>query len=345
MRELIKKLLSEFGYYRLYRRMSSAGSPGHLILMYHDISSNAEFGSVGTAIRNRPISSQFEAHLKVVKRTARVLSVEDVIDEIRNQPGLREDTISITFDDGYSSVYDFAYPLLRKHSVPATVYLTTDWINRKMELWWEELAEIFADCDLDRISLQELGDLVGIDAQTPSWEDSDPIRKKVHIHDLVAAKFRELDDKTVVSGVRDLGNLFGYDLDSRRLPQPLSWDQIREMATNGILFGSHTCSHVNLRHTPVEKIEDEIVDSKKEIEQKLNTAVRGFAYPYGQDVEAYRKVRPLLVLHGFTYACTASPGINRLQSDPYALVRETLPATESAALLHRELCLDFVEDK
>jgi len=313
--------------------------------MYHDISSDAESDSVGTVIRDRPTSSQFEAHLRVAKQIARVISVEDAIDEIRSQRGLREDTISVTFDDGYSSVYDFAYPLLRKHSVPATVYLTTDWINGKMELWWEELADVFADCDLNRVSLQELGDLAGIDAQTLSCDDTNLIRKKAHVHDLVAAKFRELDDKTVVSRVRDLGDMFGYDLSSRRPSQPLIWDHIKEMANHGIAFGSHTCSHVNLRHTPVEKIEDEVAGSKKEIEQKLNTAVRGFAYPYGQDVEAYRKVRPILERHGFTYACIASPGINRLQSDPYALVRETLPATESAALLHRELCLDFVGGK
>lgn len=46
--------------------------------------------------------------------------------------------VTFTFDDGESSQYNVAYPILRQYNFPATAYITTDWIgipNPKFMNW------------------------------------------------------------------------------------------------------------------------------------------------------------------------------------------------------------------
>ena len=55
---------------------------------------------------------------------------------------------AITFDDGFRSLYDSAFPLLREMSIPFTVYITTsiigrsDWEGRGMPLGWPQIEEM-----------------------------------------------------------------------------------------------------------------------------------------------------------------------------------------------------------
>ena len=55
-------------------------------------------------------------------------------------PGLSP--VVITFDDGYESVYRHAYPLLRKHGFPATLFVYTDFVGTGDGLSWSQLAEM-----------------------------------------------------------------------------------------------------------------------------------------------------------------------------------------------------------
>ena len=47
--------------------------------------------------------------------------------------------MAITFDDGFRSVHDNAWPLLRQHAIPATCYLTTNAIGNDALIWLNEL--------------------------------------------------------------------------------------------------------------------------------------------------------------------------------------------------------------
>jgi peptidoglycan/xylan/chitin deacetylase (PgdA/CDA1 family) len=60
----------------------------------------------------------------------------------------------------------------------------------------------------------------------------------------------------------------------------LSWDQIRELANAGITFGSHSVSHTMLVKMTQAEVIQELLHSKRTIEEKIGKAVRAFSYPY-----------------------------------------------------------------
>ncbi len=49
--------------------------------------------------------------------------------------------ITLTFDDGWRDNAVNAYPLLQKYQVPASIFLSTDFIGSRQRFWWESIGE------------------------------------------------------------------------------------------------------------------------------------------------------------------------------------------------------------
>ena len=108
---------------------------------------------------------------------------------------------------------------------------------------------------------------------------------------------------------------------------PLSWGEIIEMSQDNIRFGSHTCSHANIRKMSEREFGKEIEESKRVIEGKINKHVNLFSYPFSfpKYRRRYRDIinetRESLLKRGFWGACTTIIGTNSLESDPLSLKR------------------------
>jgi Polysaccharide deacetylase len=97
----------------------------------------------------------------------------------------------------------------------------------------------------------------------------------------------------------------------------LHWVEVREMSEAGIAFGSHTRTHPDLRTVTRRDAEEEMIDSKKAIEDATGRSVKLFAYPYG----AYNPtVKRVAQLH-FSLACTTELDFAGMASDLLALKR------------------------
>lgn len=85
----------------------------------------------------------------------------------------------------------------------------------------------------------------------------------------------------------------------------LDWPHINEMIAQGINFGAHTCTHPDLTAIPARQREEEIRDSRRIIEDRLQTPIRTFSYPYSRyDASIVKMVSD----NGFYSACTYAPG-------------------------------------
>ncbi|PZM85689.1 hypothetical protein DLH72_01755 [Candidatus Gracilibacteria bacterium] len=62
----------------------------------------------------------------------------------------------------------------------------------------------------------------------------------------------------------------------------MNWKQILEMQDNGQEIGGHSFSHPNLTTIDKNLLQKEILDSKKEIEEKIGKKIISFAYPIGK---------------------------------------------------------------
>lgn len=108
----------------------------------------------------------------------------------------------------------------------------------------------------------------------------------------------------------------------------LRWEQVREMAQEGIEFGSHSLTHLDVRHADRENVREELVRSKATIEQHTGQEVVSFAYPYGY----FRPEMPeLLAKAGYECAVLAGTyGRNTPTTSRYELHRIPVWRRDSA---------------
>jgi len=170
------------------------------------------------------------------------LDLLEAVDCLRRGAAFPERSVVITFDDGYRSVYEGAFPVLERYGMCATVFLT-------------------------------------------------------------------VGEETSTEPARRLPSLHGRPM--------LSWAEIREMHSSVMGVGAHTLSHIDLTRAPQHRMEVEIRQSKKIIEDTLGCAVASFAYPYGH----FDQRSLAIIRQHFACACSDRLGLVGPRSDPYTLER------------------------
>ena len=112
-------------------------------------------------------------------------------------------------------------------------------------------------------------------------------------------------------------------------PAALTWDQIQDMMKYNIDIQSHSVSHPLLTKMKkgetyknyLNRIKWELIASKKYLEQKLNSPVEYFAYPYG----GYNKrVEKLCKQAGYKALLNVDLGLSHVTDSPYHVKRITI---------------------
>lgn len=101
----------------------------------------------------------------------------------------------------------------------------------------------------------------------------------------------------------------------------LSWEQIKEISSNGIEIGSHSLSHPDLLAIDNKLAESEIIGSKKRIEAMISKKVKYFAYPYGSKRSYDTAIKKIVKESGYEKAYSNIMGFNTKNADPYELRR------------------------
>jgi peptidoglycan/xylan/chitin deacetylase (PgdA/CDA1 family) len=96
--------------------------------------------------------------------------------------------------------------------------------------------------------------------------------------------------------------------------------QVREWLAAGNDIGSHTLNHPFLTQISIAQAREEIIASRKKLQDLFNRPIEHFCYPYGDWNEA---VRDLVADAGYKTACTTEPGINLDPSSTFNLKRFT----------------------
>jgi peptidoglycan/xylan/chitin deacetylase (PgdA/CDA1 family) len=109
--------------------------PGVLVLNYHRIG-NREGQPWDRTMLNAN-ADELDSQLATLARHAEVIGPDEVFAAMSAGRGRR---VLITFDDGYRDNYELAFPLLRRHGLPATFFLASGFLDSPRPAWWDEIA-------------------------------------------------------------------------------------------------------------------------------------------------------------------------------------------------------------
>lgn len=120
------KTLRRSGYLRFINRNVNYAS----ILMYHRVNDyDRDPLTTRTAV--------FDEMMRELKRHYEIVSLQSLIEIIKEGRALKGRVVVVTFDDGYKDNIDCAAPILKKHNIPATFFVTTGYINTEMSFPWD----------------------------------------------------------------------------------------------------------------------------------------------------------------------------------------------------------------
>jgi peptidoglycan/xylan/chitin deacetylase (PgdA/CDA1 family) len=107
------------------------------VLTYHRFAENCDSPLCMPA-------SIFELQMQYLKDNGyHVIKAEQLLDFLEYRRGVPKKSVLITMDDGYRSVYDIAYPILKKYGFTAILFIPTSFVSTsRMAITWEQLKEM-----------------------------------------------------------------------------------------------------------------------------------------------------------------------------------------------------------
>ncbi len=218
----------------------------------------------------------------------------------------------LTFDDGYRDNYELLYPLLGRLAVPATIYVTTGFVDGDTPVWWYGIEAILATRPALELELTD---------RCHSFPAGDSASRDVAFR-RACALLRQAAPAARDRAVARLERDYGLDFAAIRRERMMTWEMMREMAASGrVEFGAHSVAHPELSGLPEAEARREMTRSRQRVEEMLGRPVRHFAYPYGDPPAVNGRTAALARDCGYASAVLAYGGPLRAGAPPHALPR------------------------
>jgi peptidoglycan/xylan/chitin deacetylase (PgdA/CDA1 family) len=116
-----------------------------------------------------------------------------------------------------------------------------------------------------------------------------------------------------------LGKINEWDLRDGEVPEALmDKQQVRDWLDAGHEIGSHSMTHASLDRLSVRDAREEVISSKRKLEDMFGIPIPHFCYPYGNFNDA---IRDVVIEAGYQTACTTQFGVNTPETPKVALHR------------------------
>jgi peptidoglycan/xylan/chitin deacetylase (PgdA/CDA1 family) len=254
----------------------------------------------------------FERRLELLRREYPVLPLGEAVRRLKDG-SLPPCAVAITIDDGFHSTAARAAPLLRAAGLPATVYVTSYYVQRDVPVFRLAMQYCFWKSPARSLDVGKLG--ARVEGVLPIGTDAE--RREV-MWELVNYGERHLDEPGRTALLDATAGQLGVDVG------PIVRERILHLMTPDEVRATGAVLDVQL-HTHRHRFPDDPLQARAEIEENrrvLAPLVSGplvhFCYPSGFWSEA---LFPVLAAAGIETATTCEGGLNGPDVHPYALSR------------------------
>ncbi|MFO7669622.1 MAG: polysaccharide deacetylase family protein [Bacteroidales bacterium] len=247
-----------------YLRKKAKVNP--LIINYHVVS-DLKLPYIKHLYGYRSIS-EFQKDIEFYQSNYRIIGLPDLLDWIKRSKPLPDNSLLLTFDDGFREIYETVAPHLLDKKVPATFFLTSSFIDN-CNFNHDNKQSLLVDIILNNNNLDLLRELEKLLIENNiSGNDlksrilAIPYHKR-HIIDQIA-EFVEVDLNKI------FGNFIPY----------LTSNQVSELIHNGFTIGSHSIDHARFIELSLVEQIMQTVTSIDFLTEKFGLDYRVFAFPY-----------------------------------------------------------------
>lgn len=301
-KDTLARFLSKSCGFLLQRNLNLLRSDEFVVLTYHRI---LDLNCVEYPFDEDLVSAspaEFDWQMKFIAENFRPERLEVLLDMSRQNQPIPAGSVAITFDDGFLDNYTVAYPILRKYGVPATFFVTTDFVDRNQPIWFEVVCYAFLSLPVGAISDRFFAHAM------PSGD-----AREIRLAELKKTMYQlkrapDAERLEFVSYLHDLIDSSALSAAWIKYGGAMQWDQIREISRDIIDIGSHTISHPILSKISESSLKAEIVDSKRRLEEEIGKPVPLIAYPVGGQSQISSEVIRVATEAGYRFGITYIAG-------------------------------------
>ena len=236
------------------------------VLTYHRVIDPADAPGCDPALISAT-PGDFERQVQYLAAHYNVVSAGQVLDARRSGEPLPGKPVWVTFDDACRDFGEIAWPILRRHGVPATVFVPTAYPDHpELRFWWDRLYSAFTETALGEVRDPDFGRL-----PLGTAEARRSSRR------LVQRRVKEMPHDQAMRAVEricaQLGDAARTDRDT------LGWNELRRLVSEGVSVGAHTRTHPALTRLAVEDARREIRGSRADLERELGACLPVFRVP------------------------------------------------------------------
>jgi peptidoglycan/xylan/chitin deacetylase (PgdA/CDA1 family) len=202
----------------------------------------------------------FEKVIIVLKNKYNIIDVDRLVSYYDDRKYLKN-VCHITVDDGDNSFYDTIYPVLKKYSIPASIYVSPIICREGKNFWFQEISG-FNEAEVKKI----------ISKNT-----------KIHYNVLSPYSILMILKNLKVDEIWDVIEIYKkqFNVESKEV-QNMNVEQLLEIDRDGLVaIGAHTINHPILANENGDKSKKEIIDSLKGLKEILGKEIKYFAFPNG----------------------------------------------------------------
>jgi peptidoglycan/xylan/chitin deacetylase (PgdA/CDA1 family) len=277
---------------RAVSRMTMAGRTA--VFLYHEVSpAPSEFHAQFNL--NVP-PSLFEKQVAFIARNFNVITPEQLLSGNYDTPAAL-----VTFDDGARGIFEHALPILRRHGLPAVIFLNMGPV--KGEIFWSGLIAYLCTYRPDFVSF--------LDGRRES--DSRDLPLYLHATPRLLEEYLASVDRDAIQAA------------ARRYYGPFAGPADLSAASQSplVYFANHLFNHYNCARLTPDELREAYTRNQAELDRYGN-AVRIFSYPFGQPGSCFNDETSAMIRQlGTKRIFTAFPRIERLGRE--ALVHRVAP--------------------
>lgn len=286
--------------------LSPGGQKGRLsILIFHRV-----YSQIDPLFPNEPDIERFNQILVWLGKWFQVIPLDVAISQL-GCGTLPPRAAAITFDDGYADNATNALPILKRHGMTATFFVTTSFLDGG-RMWNDTIIEAIRGFDGKYLDLSEGG--LGCFKLETTGEKQLAIESLLRqVKYLATARRHEAIEFLQIAAANALPNNL-----------MMTSAQVSQLRNAGMQIGAHTSSHPILANLPDSEALEEIMSSKLALEDLIDEPVSLFAYPNGKPGKDYLDKHAMMVRRaGFAAAVSTAPGVSSVSTDVFQLPRFT----------------------
>jgi len=224
------------------------------------------------------------------------LSMDELYEVIQLKSGIKK-FVAFTLDDGYGDNYHFAYPVFLKYKIPFTIYVSNSFPEGRANMWWYYLENLVVANKFIEVEDPTNKNVTRLNCSS----DKDKhlafhTARRIIINNLTSDK------------IESVRGLFGEEntVPDKELLRAMSWEEIKELSDDPLVtIGCHTLNHLNLSILKKEQMIHEIVESRRQLTEKLKKTIHHFAFPFGTKEEVSERELAFISQSGFKTVVTS----------------------------------------